>query len=812
MKAHAMMTPKRRDDDSIPTCGSRVSARAKRRFSCLALSLAVTFPYGTLLAAGAEPIDLGTAADFGALSGAAISGTGHVKGDMGAVGAIAPAITSTGTIYPMGHAVVMTALDDFATAYNEGMNRPYDVLLSAAAYELGGTTLTPGVYKIGGAATVATPVTLDAEGDPDAVFIIQIIGALGTTAATGNVVLANGAQSANIFWIVDGAVSAGAGSHMEGTILGGAGLAFGAATTINGRLLAGSAAGTIAMATTVSVPVDPSIVGGRVWFDADGDGIQDPSETTGFTNVPVSLLQLVFEKLTIDLGTAADFGALAGAAITGTGDVEGDVGSGTGAIAPAITSTGTIYPTGHAVVMTALDDFATAYSDGMNRAYDVELSAAAYELGGTTLTPGVYKIGGAATVVSPVTLDAEGDPEAVFIIQIVGALGTTAATGNVVLINEAASANVFWIVEGAVSLGANTNMEGTILGGAAITFGASTTISGRAMAGTAAGTIALATTLSAVTGTPPVGYPPPVVVGDTVTDATGDYLFEGVQPGTLFVRWDLSSITTDYRITDAHQGEDDTLDSDGVSGDVGGFAQSMEFEVLPGTTHLNVDLGLVETLPAIKAAAMDDLATALADYLEANYYTAENWEALKAAKADGDAAITAATDAAGVAAARDAALAAMDAVPTFAETLAAAKAEALDDLAAAHGTYLEADYTAEDWEALNTAKTDGEAAINAATDPEGVATAKDTALTAMDAVPTAAERPMFTSIMRTSASEVTLVLRTTPSVPLTLETSTDLVSWTPITTATPGTESWSFVHDATLETGPKRFYRAFLTP
>ena len=166
-------------------------------------------------------------------------------------------------------------------------------------------------------------------------------------------ILANDAQSANVFWIVEGAVSMGASTHMEGNILGGAAITFGATTTINGRVLAGSAAGTIALATTISVPVEPSVVGDRVWFDANINGIQDPSETTGFSNVPVSLLQLVLEKTTIDLGTATNFGALAGGAISGSGHVEGDVGSGTGAIAPAITSTGTIYPTGDAVVMTA---------------------------------------------------------------------------------------------------------------------------------------------------------------------------------------------------------------------------------------------------------------------------------------------------------------------------------------------------------------------------------------------------------------------------------------------------------------------------
>ncbi|MCC5848669.1 MAG: DUF3494 domain-containing protein [Verrucomicrobia bacterium] len=685
-------------------------------------------PGGILSAAGTEPVDLGTAENFGALAGGAISGTGHVEGDVGSgTGAIAPAITSSGTIYPMGDAVVMTALDDFATAYNEGFNRPYDILLSAAAYELGGKTLSPGVYKIGGAATLATPVTLNAKGDPDAVFIIQIEGALSATASVGNVLLTNEAQSANIFWIVEGAVSMGASTHMEGTVLGGAAIAFGASTTINGRIMAGTAAGTIAIDTTILVPVEPSLVGGRVWLDANDDGIQDPAETTGFANVPVALLQFVSEGLTIDLGTAAQFGALAVGAISGTGHVEKDVGSGAGAIAPAITSDGTIYSTGDPVATIALDDVSAAYNEGKNRSYDVLLSAAAYELGGTTLTPGVYKIGGAATLATPVTLDADGDPEGVFIIQIVGAFSAAATAGNVLLTNEAQSANIFWIVDGAVSMGAGAHMEGTILGGATISFGAAATMNGRALAGSAAGAIALdTTTISAVTGTPPVGDPPPVVVADTVTDADGNYLFEGVQPGIFLVRWDLSNVTTDYRIT-----------SDGMSGDVGEFVSTAAFEVQGGTTHLGMNLGLVETLPAIQAAAMDELDSALAIYLEANYYTFANWTALKAAKADGD------------------------------------------------------------------------TAIQEAPDPEGVAEAKEAALAAMAAVPTFAETLKFTDISRSSAGDVTLVLRTAPHYPLTLQTSTDLQSWSFVTSATPDTESWTFVHDAETANGPKRFYRAF---
>lgn len=717
-----------------------MSGRLRQKLRCLVLALTVATPCGALLAASPAPLELGDAKNFGALAGGAISGSGNVKGDVGSgTGAIAPAITSTGTIYPTGDTVATTALNDFATAYNAGKNRPHDVLLSAAAHELGGSTLTPGVYKIGAAATLTSEVTLNAQGDPDAVFIIQIGGAFSATASVGNVNLTNEAQGANVFWIVEGAVSMGASTHMEGNILGGAAITFGATTTINGRLLAGSAAGTIAMATTISVPVDPSVVGDRVWFDANFDGIQNPSETTGFSGIPVTLLQLVLESSTIELGTAANFGALAGGAISGSGTVVGNVGSGSGAIAPAVTSDGTIYSTGHALAMTALGDFATAYDSGKNRAPDVLLSAAAHELGGSTLTPGVYKIGAAATLASSMTLDAQGDPDAVFIIQIVGAFGTTASAGNVLLINDAKSANVFWIVEGAVSLGAGTNMQGNILGGAAITFGATTTISGRALAGSAAGTVALATTYSAVTGTPPVGFPPPIEVADTVTDANGNYLFEGVRPGTYKVRWDLSGISSDYRITTATQGGDDELDSDSASGDVGGLVHAMEIVVPGGSTRLGVDLGLVETLPALKTAAKADLTTALVTHLLSNYYTAGNWTVLMTARTDGDAAINAATDPAGVATAKAFALAAMDAVPTVAETLAGAKTAAISDLATALATGLEADYTAGNWTTLTSAHTNGGIAINAATDLAGVATARNSALAAMAAVPTIAE-------------------------------------------------------------------------
>ena len=74
------------------------------------------------------------------------------------------------------------------------------------------------------------------------------------------------------------------------------------------------------------------------------------------------------------------------------------------------------------------------------------------------------------------------------------------------------------------------------------------------------------------------------------------------------------------------------------------------------------------------------------------------------------------------------------------------------------------------------------------------------------------ERILLSGYKIYPAGEVTLVVSTTPDLLLTLQTSTDLNSWTTIATATPVTELWTFVHDATLATGPKRFYRAFLNP
>lgn len=75
------------------------------------------------------------------------------------------------------------------------------------------------------------------------------------------------------------------------------------------------------------------------------------------------------------------------------------------------------------------------------------------------------------------------------------------------------------------------------------------------------------------------------------------------------------------------------------------------------------------------------------------------------------------------------------------------------------------------------------------------------------------ETPHFTAITRTPGGAVTLNVETTPYFPLTLETSTSMspTTWTKVLTTTPVSTNWSYTHPANEATGPKRFYRAFLT-
>jgi uncharacterized repeat protein (TIGR01451 family) len=200
---------------------------------------------------------------------------------------------------------------------------------------------------------------------------------------------------------------------------------------------------------------------------------------------------------TVELGTADDFAVLAGSAITNipTSDITGNVGLSptTGAAITGLTCaevTGTIYDVdgtfpgaceveNPGLLSTAKNDLADAYDDAAGRTPD---SIVPTELGGTTKTTGIYKsAAGTFGITGTVTLDAEDDPNAVFIFQTDSTL-ITAASSSVNLINGAQACNVFWQIGSSVTLGASSTLKGNILALTSATLGAGANVTGRVLA------------------------------------------------------------------------------------------------------------------------------------------------------------------------------------------------------------------------------------------------------------------------------------------------------------------------------------------
>ena len=122
---------------------------------------------------------------------------------------------------------------DLLTAYDDADGRTPRSELSG---DLGTRTFRAGVYHSTAALALTGTVTLDAAGDENAVFIFQVDAAMDT-AANANVVLANGARAANVFWQTQGAVGTGAGTVLRGTILSEGAVTLGNGTQLSGRAL-----------------------------------------------------------------------------------------------------------------------------------------------------------------------------------------------------------------------------------------------------------------------------------------------------------------------------------------------------------------------------------------------------------------------------------------------------------------------------------------------------------------------------------------------------------------------------------------------
>jgi hypothetical protein len=279
--------------------------------------------------------------------------------------------------------------------------------------------------------------------------------------------------------------------------------------------------------------------------------------------VLITIPKINFGQTAPTLGATSGFGLFtAGGAFDNTGltSVFGDIGSNTTAVTgfpPGILS-GTIHVSDATTVQAALD-VATAYSD-LNQGGSV----IGIELAGQTLITGVYQTGAASTLNGNVTIDAQGDPSAIFIIRIGGEFSVS-NNSTVTLINSASICNVYWQVGGQFNIGDNAIFRGTVIVDGDINILSGSSIFGRILS--KAGAITLQNNLvnpeitiapfspatsnrcqgagSTAVSTTAINKPDPIVysldaisaafAGNSIDSATGVVVFDEAWSGTTII-------------------------------------------------------------------------------------------------------------------------------------------------------------------------------------------------------------------------------------------------------------------------------------
>ena len=219
--------------------------RASATISGSAL-LALALMSRTAQAAASDAIGLATAAQYSVLAGSTASNTGPsvLAAGLGVSPGTALTGFDTATVSGATHAgdsAAAAAAQDLGTAYDRAAGLASTTTVSG---DLGGHTFGPGVLTSTSGLALTGPVTLDAAGDPDAVFVFQIASTL-VTASASSVVLTGGAQACHVYWQIGSSATLGTSSGFAGTIMAEASISVGTGARIDGRALARTGAVTL---------------------------------------------------------------------------------------------------------------------------------------------------------------------------------------------------------------------------------------------------------------------------------------------------------------------------------------------------------------------------------------------------------------------------------------------------------------------------------------------------------------------------------------------------------------------------------------
>ena len=228
-----------------PAKSSRAHARIVATGLIVILALALLAPRA---AGAATAPTLGTAQNFAVLGGSTVTNTGSstVNGDLGVspgtvVSGFPPGLVTGGTIH-RADAIALQAQQDVTTAYNALTGQACDTILTGQ--NLGGLTLTPGVYCYADVAQLTGTLTLDAQTNTNAVFVFKI-GSTLTTASNARVQVINGGSPCNTYWQVGSSATLGTNTTFVGNILALTSISLTTGTGITGRALARNGAVTL---------------------------------------------------------------------------------------------------------------------------------------------------------------------------------------------------------------------------------------------------------------------------------------------------------------------------------------------------------------------------------------------------------------------------------------------------------------------------------------------------------------------------------------------------------------------------------------